>query len=76
MRRMKGMVQEIERVFSVEGMTCDHCRAAVSEEVAAVPGVTEVAVDLGTGVVTVRGDGFEDAAIEAAVVEAGYEVGS
>ena len=68
---MTGMTT---RVFEVSGMTCGHCVAAVTEEVGAVPGVRAVAVDLGTGRVTVDGDGVTDEAVAAAVDEAGYAV--
>jgi copper chaperone len=61
-------------VFSVAGMTCDHCALSVREEVAEVPGVTAVDVDLASGRMTVAGDGYSDDAIKAAVAEAGYEV--
>ncbi|QVQ50429.1 heavy-metal-associated domain-containing protein [Spiractinospora alimapuensis] len=61
--------------YAVEGMTCGHCVSAVTEEVGAVRGVTEVDVDLATGRLRVTGDGtFDDAAISAAVDEAGYTV--
>jgi len=65
---------ETQRTYLVTGMTCGHCRAAVAEEVRAVDGVTGVEVDLASGRLTVRGEGVEDAAVRAAVVEAGYEV--
>ncbi len=68
------MSRETERVFVVEGMTCGHCRAAVAEEVGAVGGVIGVEIDLATGRLAVRGEGFDDAAIAAAVAEAGYQV--
>ena len=56
-------------------MTCDHCVRSVTEEVTSVPGVQEVEVDLTTGAVTVTTKGDPDeAAVRAAVVEAGYEV--
>lgn len=60
--------------FRVEGMTCAHCAAAVREEVAAVAGVASVDVDLATGRLVVGGTGFADAAVRAAVDEAGYRV--
>jgi copper chaperone CopZ len=47
---------------------------SVTEEVEQVPGVTGVDVDLETGRVVVRGDGFTDEAVHEAVHEAGYEV--
>ncbi|GAA1110524.1 heavy-metal-associated domain-containing protein [Nocardiopsis composta] len=62
-------------VHTVEGMTCGHCAASVTEEVGAVPGVTGVEVDLETGRVAVSGDGPVDGAlVRAAVQEAGYKV--
>jgi copper chaperone CopZ len=54
-------------------MHCGHCERAVKEEVSAVAGVSEVAVDLDTKLVTVTGSAFEDAAVRAAIEEAGYE---
>ena len=59
--------------FTVTGMTCAHCRRAVTEEIAAVDGVVSVADDLATGTVTVTADRPVDRAdISAAVDEAGY----
>ena len=59
--------------FRVEGMTCDHCRMAVTTEVGAVPGVQAVTVDVEAGTVTVSADQPVDQSdIAAAVDEAGY----
>jgi copper chaperone CopZ len=56
-------------------MTCEHCVASVKEEIGKVAGVTDVDVDLGSGKVTVTSTtDVEDAAVRAAVDEAGYEV--
>ena len=61
--------------YTVTGMTCGHCVSAVSEEVGGLPGVTEVQVDLPTGALTVTSDApLDDAAVAAAVEEAGYEL--
>ena len=60
--------------YTVVGMTCEHCVASVTEEVGEVPGVESVAVDLASGVVEVTGAGVDDAAVHAAVGEAGYRV--
>jgi copper chaperone len=62
------------RIYTVAGMTCDHCTLSVREEVSEVAGVTGADVDLETGRLTVAGDGFTDEAIRDAVAEAGYEV--
>jgi copper chaperone len=59
--------------YTVPGMTCDHCRHAVSSELSAVRGVAEVDVDLGTKLVTVTGESLDDDALRAALQEAGYE---
>ena len=62
-------------VYTVKGMTCEHCVKSVTSELGAVPGVSDVQVDLPTGQVTVTGDGpIDDEAVRAAVGEAGYEV--
>jgi len=63
-----------ERIYTVQGMTCEHCVRSVTEEVGAVEGVAGVDVDLSAGRVIVRGDAFTDAAVADAVDEAGYEV--
>lgn len=59
--------------YIVSGMTCGHCETAVKQEISAVPGVEEVTVDLDTKRVEVRGSALDDAAIRAAIEEAGYE---
>jgi copper chaperone len=61
--------------YSVTGMTCGHCEKAVTEEVSALPGVSVVGVDAGTGLLTVESEGaLDDEAVRAAVDEAGYEL--
>ena len=61
--------------YTVTGMTCGHCASAVTEEVTQVPGVTAVDVDLASGRLTVTSDvPVDEAAVRAAVDEAGYEV--
>ncbi|MBM3660305.1 MAG: heavy-metal-associated domain-containing protein [Actinobacteria bacterium] len=64
-------------VFTVTGMTCGHCVAAVESEVGALPGVRGAHADLATGRLEVTSDAPVDpAAVAAAVEEAGYEVAS
>jgi copper chaperone len=64
----------ITRTYTVEGMTCQHCVNAVTDEVGRLPGVTDVAVDLNQGTVTVTGERIDDSAVRVAVDEAGYRV--
>ena len=60
--------------YTVAGMSCDHCRVAISNEISALPGVVGVDVDLDRGHVSVRGHRLDDVAIRAAIGDAGYEV--
>jgi len=59
--------------YLVPGMTCDHCRVAVTDEVGKVPGVDTVVVDLQAKRVEVRGAGIDGDAVVAAIDEAGYD---
>ena len=64
----------METTYTVKGMTCDHCVLSVREEVGELGGVSAVDVDLASGRMVVRGSQVDDAAVRAAVEEAGYEV--
>lgn len=64
-------MQEVS--YTVPGMSCSHCERAVSEELAAVGGVESVSVDLETKRVVVQGRDLDDAALRAAIEDAGYE---
>jgi copper chaperone CopZ len=59
--------------YSVPGISCGHCRAAITAEVSAVPGVETVDVDVDAKLVAISGRNLEDAALVAAIDEAGYE---
>jgi copper chaperone CopZ len=59
--------------YAVPGMHCDHCVAAVEQELSAVPGVESVDVDLATKRVVVTGESLDDGALRAAIDEAGYD---
>jgi copper chaperone CopZ len=63
-----------ELTFHVPGMSCGHCESAVKSEVGKVSGVSGVAVDLGTKIVTVDGASLDREAIVAAIGEAGFDV--
>lgn len=63
--------------YTVTGMTCAHCVASVSEEVSELAGVTDVAVELESGTLTISGDGATVSNVDAvrgAVEEAGYQL--
>jgi copper chaperone CopZ len=59
--------------YAVPAIHCEHCVMSVREEVEEVAGVDEVVVDLETKLVTVSGRGLDDAALRAAIEEAGYQ---
>ena len=61
--------------FTVKGMTCGHCVNHVTEEVKKIAGVTGVEVEIESGAVAVTSDSdISTELMEAAVVEAGYEL--
>ena len=64
-----------EQTFAVTGMTCEHCVHAVQSELGALPGVSDVAVELNAGgTSTVHVTGTAELATEqvaAALDEAG-----
>jgi copper chaperone CopZ len=63
----------IEHGYIVSGMSCGHCAQSVTEELTAVPGVSDVSVDVETGRVTVKSaEALAEDAVRAAVEEAGY----
>ena len=60
------------QTYTVPGVTCGHCKNAIEGEVAQVPGVSRVEVDIETKRVVVEGDAAQQA-VMAAIVEAGYD---
>lgn len=63
-----------QMIYSVPGMSCGHCRTAISTAVEEVAGVTTVDVDLEARRVSVAGEHLDDDAIRAAIDAAGYDV--
>jgi copper chaperone CopZ len=59
--------------FTVEGMSCDHCRVAITSEVTQVSGVQSVDIDLDAKIVRVSGADLDPAAVVDAIDEAGYD---
>ena len=60
--------------YAVPGVSCEHCRVAITDEVGKLGGVSAVAVDLEAKTVTVTGAALDDAAIRDASDDAGYDV--
>jgi len=61
-----------EKSYTVADLSCEHCERAVRFELAQVPGVDSVEVELDTKLVTVRGHDLDDGALRSAIEEAGY----
>ena len=59
--------------YSVPGISCEHCRTAITTEVETVPGVANAAVDLEARSVAVTGTAIDDSAVRAAIDAAGYD---
>ena len=60
--------------FLVPGMTCGHCKSAVTDELSKINGVTHVDVDLDSKKVTIESESdVEWQVIVDAVDEAGFE---
>lgn len=62
----------MERTYRVPDVSCQHCVAAITDEVGPLDGVASVQVDIEAKTVTVSGG--DDAAIRAAIDEAGYDI--
>lgn len=64
--------------FAMEGLTCDHCVASVTEEVEAIAGVRSVRIDLvpgGRSTLRIEADPpLDPAFVAAAVGDAGYRI--
>jgi len=59
--------------YQVTGMTCSHCERSIRDEVGRVAGVERIDVSASTGRLVVdAAEGVDDAAVLAAVDEAGY----
>lgn len=63
----------METVIKVNGMMCNHCKAAVEKACKAVPGTMDAVVNLEAKTVTVTGTA-DTAALKQAITDAGYEV--
>ena len=73
MKEQLCSVRQQTLAYTVPAMSCEHCEAAVREEISAVTGVLSVSVSLETKRVEVTGDRLDDGAIRAAIEDAGYE---
>lgn len=66
----------MEMILSVEGMTCSHCVARVSNALSTIKGVTYIKVDLAKHIATVRLESPLEHELKSVVEGAGYVVKS
>ncbi len=63
----------MKKIISVEGMSCEHCVAAVKSALEKLDGVKAAKVDLKKKTATVKlSDSVADEVLKAAVTEAGF----
>lgn len=62
-------------LLQVEGMSCGHCVAAVTEAIQALDSAAQVKVDLANGQVTVKSQQLTEMQVITAIAEQGYSVG-
>lgn len=73
MKYRKSMQKpNMQSVYRIKGMMCNHCKANVEKNLALIAGVTSVRVDLAQGIACVEGTADEQA-IAAEIERLGYE---
>lgn len=66
-------ITDMTKEYTIKGMNCPHCQAAVTKSISYVEGVKQVSVNLSTGIATVEGNPA-DHDIVAAVRAAGFDI--
>jgi copper chaperone len=62
--------------IEVKGMSCNHCVMNVTKTLSALPGLTNVSVDLARGLATFDAQAFDAEAVRAAIAKIGFEPGA
>ena len=70
----KSEKMENEKTIIVKGMTCGHCKAMVEKNLAKLPGVESVTVDLASGQTKIQGKA-DAAAIKEVIEDLGFSIG-
>ena len=69
----KSEKMETNRTIIVKGMTCGHCKAMVEKNLAKLPGVESVTVDLASGETNIQGKA-DIAAIKEVIEDPGFSI--
>lgn len=70
----KSEKMDTNQTIIVKGMTCGHCKAMVEKNLAKLPGVESVTVDLASGETTIQGKA-DKAAIKEVIEDLGFSIG-
>ncbi len=62
-----------EKTVRVNGMTCNHCKANVENNLAGIPGIENIEIDLVSGRVKITGEEIDLAEVKNKVESIGYE---
>ncbi len=63
-----------EATIQVDGMSCQHCVMRVKKAVESLPGITDLAVEVGRVTATFDESRVQKKDIEGAIVKAGYKI--
>ena len=64
------------QTFMVGGMTCNHCKMTVENNLKKMSGVSDVKIDLQSGKVTVEGENISPSEAEKTITGLGYKYSS
>lgn len=70
----KGPSNTVQKILTIDGMSCGHCTIKVKSALEDVPGVTQVSVDLITKKARIAGSDISDRDLQEAVNNAGYRL--
>jgi copper chaperone CopZ len=68
----KSVNEMTEKTVKVNGMTCNHCKANVENNLSSIEGITDIEIDLESGVVKVSGDDIDLIEVKNKVEGIGY----
>lgn len=60
--------------INIDGMTCQHCVMRVKKAIESLPGIQDVAVEIGIASVSFDASAIQQKEIEEAIVRAGYSI--
>lgn len=68
----KTVNEMAEKIVKVNGMTCNHCKANVENNLASIEGISNIEIDLESGIVKMSGDDIDLVEVKNKVEGIGY----